>query len=86
MHALCRLHVFHAQIEMSIKSTLDGFLLQMLLRSLCEYILYKLIEILRRQYHIILTASKYIIFRIGSIDVTSHLICINQNLELLGNQ
>ena len=41
-HALCRLHVFHAWIEMSIKSTLDGFLLQMLLRSLREYTLKQL--------------------------------------------
>ena len=29
-HALCRMHVFLAWIEMSFKSTLDGFRLQML--------------------------------------------------------
>ena len=38
MHALCRFHVFHARIEILIKSTLDCFL-QMLLTSLLEYIL-----------------------------------------------
>ena len=32
----------HELVDMSIKSTLDGFLLQMLLRSLSEYILKQL--------------------------------------------
>ena len=57
-HALCRSHVFHALIEMSIKSTLVGFLLQFLLRSLREYILKQLFFSISVNSGIIFTSAR----------------------------